>query len=104
MRQKFLRGDLVWIGDMPDTMRHFDGNCNAIIVGSYEDLHFESAGSEIKYAVRRLPSKGFSAWYPESLLTKAGSYWTRDLGEHILQEKNEQARKEYKDMMMRMMK
>jgi hypothetical protein len=39
MTQTFFKGDLVQLSEMPLSMRHFDGNCKAIVIETYEERY-----------------------------------------------------------------
>jgi hypothetical protein len=68
-KQKFKKGDLVYITDsMPDTMKHFTGGTMAVVMGSYAD---EYGGGEREKHIYSLFVKGEGpvAWYKEDQLT-----------------------------------
>jgi hypothetical protein len=70
MPQKFFKGDLVQVGAMPNYMSHFDGDCQAIVYGTYVELcGCSSAGDEKKYQLCILPKGSKSSWYEEDQLT-----------------------------------
>ena len=70
MTQKFFKGDLVQVGAMPNYMRHFAGNCQAIVCGTYVELCWCSdKADEKKYALWILPNGSQSSWYEENQLT-----------------------------------
>jgi hypothetical protein len=66
MPQKFFQGDHVFIGDVPPYMRHFQNNCEAIVLYTYAE-QFGASGSNPhkQYGVYILPDGGESAWYEE---------------------------------------
>jgi len=69
--QKFFKGDLVHIGDLPIYKRHFESNCQAIVKGTYAEL-CASDKREIhqkEYSLYILPDGRSSAWYDEDQLT-----------------------------------
>jgi len=69
MKQKFHRGDVVRIADpLPRFMSHFRGGCEAIILGSYWDLHHKHTLYP-DYKVIFPDTGNRVAWYPESTLT-----------------------------------
>ena len=39
MVQKFFKGDLVQVGEMPKYMDHFQGNCKAIVLYTYAEAY-----------------------------------------------------------------
>jgi len=70
MTQKFFKGDLVQVGAMPQHMRHFDGDCQAIVYGTYVELcGCSNEADEKKYQLCILPKGSQSAWYKEDQLT-----------------------------------
>jgi len=72
MTQKFFKGDLVQIGEMPPTMRHFDGNCKAIVLYTYAEQYGRSgANSDKDYSLFILKpgEQGEVSWYQEDQLT-----------------------------------
>ena len=70
MTQKFFKGDLVQVGAMPNYMRHFDGNCQAIVYGSYVEMcGCSNEADEKKYSLCILPNGSQSSWYKEDQLT-----------------------------------
>lgn len=69
MVQKYFKGDLVQIGPMPFSMKHFRGNCKAIVLYTYKEAHGGQARHEQDYALYVLPRGGTSAWYLEEQLT-----------------------------------
>ncbi len=71
MTQKFFKGDLVQVGEMPPYMSHFAGNCKAVVLYTYAE-HYGGAGMhEKQYALHILKrgDAGYSAWYSEDQLT-----------------------------------
>ena len=69
-KQKFFKGDLVHIGNMPNYMRHFDNNCDAIVLYTYaEQYGAHSPRCHHQYGVYLLPDRGECAWYEEDQLT-----------------------------------
>ena len=70
MTQKFFKGDLVQIGDMPPMMSHFEGNCKAIVLYTYAEKYGRSgANSDKDYSLFLLGHGGEVAWYHEDQLT-----------------------------------
>ena len=68
--QKFFKGDLVQVGDMPIYMSHFDGNCKAIVIHSYEENYqLRSDDKRQEYSLYVLPNRGEVCWYKEDQLT-----------------------------------
>jgi hypothetical protein len=68
MTQKFFNGDLVQIGEMPECMRHFKGNCKAIVLYTFAEQYGGGARQEKQYCLY-IPRKGDVAWYMENQLT-----------------------------------
>lgn len=70
MTQKFFKGDLVEIGDMPESMSHFTSNCEAIVLYTYREKYGRGGGrGEKQYCVYLLPNRGEASWYCEDQLT-----------------------------------
>lgn len=72
MTQKFFRGDLVQIGEMPPYMFHFTGNCKAIVIATYAEQFGKSMPHHDKeYTLFLLghEHKWQSSWYEENQLT-----------------------------------
>jgi hypothetical protein len=72
MTQKFFKGDLVQVGEMPSYMSHFDGNCKAIVIATYTEQHGRSgADSDKDYTLFILKKGGRdeASWYHERQLT-----------------------------------
>jgi hypothetical protein len=69
MTQKFFKGDLVQIGEMPSYMSHFDGNCKAIVLYTYAESYGGGARESKQYCLHLLPRGGESSWYEEDQLT-----------------------------------
>lgn len=69
MTQKFFKGDLVQVGEMPESMSHFSGNCQAIVMGTYAEQYGGSQRSEHHYTLFILKKEGASSWYNENQLT-----------------------------------
>lgn len=70
MTQKFFKGDLVQVGDMPLSMRHFTGNCQAIVLYTYTEQHGRSGANPDKYYSLFLLKEGNEvSWYHEDQLT-----------------------------------
>ena len=68
--QKFFKGDLVQVWEMPMYMRHFTGNCKAIVIGTYaEQYGGNEARSHQQYTLHLLPKEGEVSWYDENQLT-----------------------------------
>lgn len=78
---KFKRGDFVYIGEMPECMRHFDKRFVAIVQYTYAE---EYGGANIKdYCVMHPDTGSATSWYDESQLEYIGntgtelSYWLK---------------------------
>lgn len=69
MTQKYFKGDLVNIGDMPKWMDHFPNNCEAIVLYTYKEMYGGGKREEKQYCVYLLPNKGEASWYDEDQLT-----------------------------------
>ena len=71
MTQKFFKGDLVQIGNMPAHRHHFDGNCKAIVIATYTEQHGKTENSDKKYTLFILTKSGGNdvSWYYEDELT-----------------------------------
>lgn len=72
MTQKFFKGDLVQLGEMPLSMRHFDGNCKAIVIASYTEQYGRSgAKSDKDYTlfILKRGGRGEESWYHEEQMT-----------------------------------
>ena len=72
MTQKFFKGDLVQVGEMPIYMSHFDGNCKAIVLYTYEEQYGRSgAQSDKEYSlfILKKGDQGEVSWYHENQLT-----------------------------------
>lgn len=69
MTQKFFKGDLVQVGEMPKYMSHFTGNCQAIVMGTYEEQFGGECQGEHQYTLFILKKEGTSSWYEENQLT-----------------------------------
>lgn len=70
--QKFFKGDLVWVGDMPHSMKHFSNNCEAIVLETYSEMDGKITKMHDKeYTLYILGSdwSGESSWYEEDQLT-----------------------------------
>ena len=70
MTQKFFKGDLVQVGEMPPTMSHFDGNCKAIVIATYAE-QYGRGGPHPMYTLFILKhgGRGEASWYHENQLT-----------------------------------
>lgn len=69
MTQKFFKGDLVQVGEMPESMRHFDGNCQAIVMYTYAEAYDRNTSRSEKQYCLHILNKGQSSWYFEEQLT-----------------------------------
>ena len=71
MTQKFFAGDLVNVGEMPTFMRHFAGNCKAIVLYTYAEKYGGDARDEKYYClfVLKKGERGEVAWYMEDQMT-----------------------------------
>lgn len=69
MTQKFFKGDLVQVGEMPAYMAHFDGNCKAIVLYTYAEAYGGPVRRSDKlYCLHILPRGGEVSWYQENQL------------------------------------
>lgn len=65
--QKFHHGDLVRIAkDLGQSMRYFESDRDAIVVGSYSDQY---GGDDTKSYTLHLEGRGPVSWYSEHQLT-----------------------------------
>ena len=72
MVQKFFKGDLVQVGEMPSTMRHFAGNCKAIVLYTYSEQYGRrGSDSDKDYSlfILKRGEHGEVSWYHEDQLT-----------------------------------
>jgi len=72
MTQKFFKGDLVQVGEMPISMSHFTGNCQAIVLYTYAEQYGRSGSNPHKdYSlfILKRGDRGEVAWYHEDQLT-----------------------------------
>ena len=69
MVQKYFKGDLVQLGEMPITMKHFPANCQAVVLYTYKEQFGGGRKEEKDYGLYILPNKGETAWYHEEQLT-----------------------------------
>ena len=69
MVQKYFKGDLVQIGEMPEYMSHFPANCKAIVLYTYKEQYGGGRREERQYGVYLLPNRGETSWYEEDQLT-----------------------------------
>jgi len=67
MKQKFHKGNRVYIGKMPKYMSHFQGEVMATVIGSYSDL---CAGSGDDQYSLDIDGHGTHSWYDEDQLTR----------------------------------
>ena len=70
--QKFFKGDLVQVGEMPIYMRHFTGNCEAIVLYTYEEQYGRSGATsnkEYSLFILKKGDQGEVSWYHEDQLT-----------------------------------
>lgn len=90
IKQKFLRGQLVYIGDMPQHMSHFPNNFIGLIQYSYRDAY--GGANTSNYSIMRWSDSVCqlisSAWYEEDQMTLLDN--DRDMGEELLQEAYDQ--------------
>ena len=72
MTQKFFKGDLVQVGEMPMSMSHFTGNCQAIVMYTYEE-HYGARGptfdKDYSLFILKCGEFGEVSWYHENQLT-----------------------------------
>lgn len=74
--QKFKRGDLVRIAkDLGPSMKHFQADALAVVVGSYKDQYGGGKEAEKDYTLQ-IKGRGRCSWYGEHQLTlvKKGTY------------------------------
>lgn len=65
--QRFHKGDWVQIAkDLGPSMRHFTADCEAIVVGSYNDQY---GGGNVDSYTLHLKGRGQTSWYYASQLT-----------------------------------
>lgn len=72
MTQKFFKGDLVQVGEMPISMSHFTGNCKAIVLYTYAEKYGRRGSNPDKdYSlfILKRGDCGEVAWYHEDQLT-----------------------------------
>ena len=69
MTQKFFKGDLVQVGEMPEYMSHFMGNCKAIVIHTYNEAYGDGSRGDRQYCLYLIPRGGTSSWYEEDQLT-----------------------------------
>ena len=71
MTQKFFKGDLVQVGEMPPHMSHFYGDCKAIVIGSYTEQYGKGPRSDKQYTlfILKRGDQGEVSWYQEDQLT-----------------------------------
>ena len=72
MTQKFFKGDLVQVGEMPLSMRHFTGNCRAVVLYTYTEQYGRSGSNPDKDYSLFILKEGDQrevAWYHEDQLT-----------------------------------
>lgn len=72
MKQKFGKNTFVKISDeMPSYMKHFESGINAIVAGTYSQLHGgKKIDSYSLYLVRDSKVVNQCAWYEENQLTE----------------------------------
>ncbi len=69
--KRFQIGMKVWVGSLPKTMWHFENNCHAFIVGSYNDLcgsPYPEGKDSYKLLIVSDQGSYTSAWYPGDCL------------------------------------
>ena len=72
MTQKFFKGDLVQVGEMPVYMSHFEGNCEAIVLYTYAEQYGRSGSNpdkEYSLFIFKRGERGEVSWYHEDQLT-----------------------------------
>jgi hypothetical protein len=69
MTQKFFKGDLVWVGDMPMSMSHFSNNCKAIVIHSGKEAYDSSSAKDYSLYILKKGETGECSWYHENQLT-----------------------------------
>lgn len=72
MTQKFFMGDLVQVGQMPISMSHFTGNCQAIVIYTYAEQYGRSgptSDKEYSLFILKRGDRGEVSWYHEDQLT-----------------------------------
>lgn len=70
--QKFFKGDLVKVGDMPPSMSHFEHNCEAIVLETYSEMDGKITkmhDKEYTLYILGTDDDGESSWYEEDQLT-----------------------------------
>lgn len=66
----YKRGDVVFIGDLPDSMRHFNyQNEHVVIMGSYSDQFGGYGRSHYIYTVMGADGNECS-WYPHDVMSE----------------------------------
>lgn len=89
--QQFQKGDLVRIAkDLGPRMSHFTADCEAIVVGSYNDQY---GYGDIDSYTLHLKGKGTSSWYYSSQLTLIEKGRKDKLAEWKAEEKAERKQK-----------
>jgi len=85
MKQKFFRGQTVYVGDMPQYMSRFKNNFIGIIGGSYRDQYGgdDTKNFTIHYLSEHRHGLNNSSWYEEDQLTLLDD--DSRLGEWIIQ-------------------
>lgn len=68
MTQKFFKGDLVQVGEMPVEMSHFKGNCKAVVLYTAAEAYDGGARADKQYCLH-VPGDGEVSWYYEDQLT-----------------------------------
>jgi hypothetical protein len=67
--QKFFKGDLVMVGEMPKSMEHFTHNCKAIVIHSGEEYNDRIGSDQYCLYILKKGRTGESCWYNEDQLT-----------------------------------
>lgn len=94
MRQKFFRGQIVWIQkEMPKSMSHFESGKYAVIQYSYNDQY--GGGDVDSFSVMFLDDGNSVSWYKTDQLTLVHD--DRVLGETLLQTLREFSRQRHED-------
>ncbi len=68
MTQKFFKGDLVKVGDMPFSMDHFPGNCKAIVIASGVEQYDSVSCKQYTLYILKGSERGEHSWYKENQL------------------------------------
>jgi hypothetical protein len=67
--QKFFKGDLVMVGEMPNSMSHFPHSCEAIVIRSGEEYNDHIGSDRYTLYILKKGHRGEHSWYNEDQLT-----------------------------------